>query len=1227
MASTYTLNNGIELIGTGEQSGTWGDTTNTNLELIDTALDGQISLTLSSAGSSGSPNALPVSDGASSNGRNRLISYVDSGDLGATAYVQLTPNDAEKIIYIRNALSGSRSIIVFQGTYNASNDYEIPAGTTAVVYFNGGGTGAVAANVFNNAYFDGLRLGSVSVTAILDEDNMASNSATALSTQQSIKAYVDSQVGTVDTLAEILANGNTTGGTDIAVSANDDITFADSSKAIFGAGSDLQIYHDGSDSYISDTGTGGLIVRASDSIKLQSSGAEFYFQGIKDGAVKLYYDNAEKLITTSTGISVAGNIANASGDFAIDVAGDIELNADGSTIVLKDNTLARFTFNLDSTPSLQVGGTSLEIETTTDNADILFKGSDGGSAITALTLDMSAAGAATFNAGATFASNVAITTADNSDTLTLVSTDADANGGPILVFDRASGSPANNDLIGQIEFQARNNAAQDVDYAGIDSYILDVTDGSEDGELTITTMVAGTTRNRLDFTNTQTIVNESGIDVDFRVESDSSTHMLFVDAGKNGIGLGTGSIFDHQQGTGIDINYDGTIWAGNTYWAGGLKTGTTFYTTTAGDKFKHSNRQAVQHYINSQGGSHHFYSSTGGTAGDVISWQEIAEFDRDEAVFNNGGVDQDFRVESDTDTHALFVDASSNTIGLGLSNPSSSYKLNINGNLRLTGTAGTVRLEAGDTSLGADQLVGRVEMYANDTSTGGTGVAGYIEVKSDDQYGVNSYMALGTRVSDGSGNPTERLKITKFGGLITTPIANGDTIFNENGVDADFRVESDSSTHMLFVDAGNNYVGIGSATNYSAKLTVQGNKALTAGIPNYQLSVVDDTAMAAGTGGAINFWGKYTTSGSKAEGASIEAYKANATSGDYQYGILLKSRTQGGSMDDRLYMDQTKTVFNETGANTDFRIESDSNANMLFVDAGSDAVAIGTNSTTHGDLTVFDTGTTGGQLYLSDTTLGVNYGGFIRGKGVTGSGGYLYMGTVDANTQVVGYSMAPFAQGHTFYTRSGSLGDTDARVNINTTDLVVNNPGNDYDFRVASDSNSAALFVEASSGTVCFGKSSSAVGTSGGAVSGNSMTLTIGTGNTYHLYDGSNYKFYVNANGGIYNYSGNDVNLSDQREKKNIEALGSQWDALKQWDLKKFHYNSDDDSDAKKLGVIAQDVQVNHPDLISDFQTNENETRLAVKEQQMMWMAIKALQEAQEKIETLEDRITALENA
>jgi len=65
---------------------------------------------------------------------------------------------------------------------------------------------------------------STTITGILDEDNMASNSAAKLATQQSIKAYVDSQVGTADTLTEVLGNGNSTGGTNIVVTSGDSIT-------------------------------------------------------------------------------------------------------------------------------------------------------------------------------------------------------------------------------------------------------------------------------------------------------------------------------------------------------------------------------------------------------------------------------------------------------------------------------------------------------------------------------------------------------------------------------------------------------------------------------------------------------------------------------------------------------------------------------------------------------------------------------------------------------------------------------------------------------------------------------------------------------------------------------------------------------------------------------------------------------------------------------------------
>ena len=88
----------------------------------------------------------------------------------------------------------------------------------------------------------------VTSTATVTDDD-----ATTLTT----KGYVDSQFNTADTLPEVLTRGNTTGGSDIAVSANDDITFTDSSEAIFGTEADLKIYHNGTNAKIVNS-TGDL---------------------------------------------------------------------------------------------------------------------------------------------------------------------------------------------------------------------------------------------------------------------------------------------------------------------------------------------------------------------------------------------------------------------------------------------------------------------------------------------------------------------------------------------------------------------------------------------------------------------------------------------------------------------------------------------------------------------------------------------------------------------------------------------------------------------------------------------------------------------------------------------------------------------------------------------------------------------------------------------------------
>ena len=89
--------------------------------------------------------------------------------------------------------------------------------------------------------------------------------------------------------------------------------------------------------------------------------------------------------------------------------------------------------------------------------------------------------------------------------------------------------------------------------------------------------------------------------------------------------------------------------------------------------------------------------------------------------------------------------------------------------------------------------------------------------------------------------------------------------------------------------------------------------------------------------------------------------------------------------------------------------------------------------------------------------------------------------------------------------------------------------------------------------------------------------------------------------------------------------MDSTWSDLKQWPLRQFHFNSQDDSEDKNYGVIAQQIEPITPQVLSTFDVNPETTRKGVKEMKMMWMAIKALQEAQDRIETLEAKVAALE--
>ena len=144
-------------------------------------------------------------------------------------------------------------------------------------------------------------------------------------------------------------------------------------------------------------------------------------------------------------------------------------------------------------------------------------------------------------AGATINDGTTISTADNTTQLTLTSTDADASVGPALDLYRNSGSPADSDLIGDVRFQGENDAGETITYANIAGLIGDASDGTEDGILRIQQINAGSAINRISVNTSETVINDSSKDLDFRVESDNNTHALFIDSGNDKIGMFTDS--------------------------------------------------------------------------------------------------------------------------------------------------------------------------------------------------------------------------------------------------------------------------------------------------------------------------------------------------------------------------------------------------------------------------------------------------------------------------------------------------------------------------------------------------------------------------------------------------------------------------------------------------------------------------------------------------------------
>ena len=267
--ATYVNDLRLKEIATGDEAGTWGTSTNTNLELIGEAFSfGTEAITTNA-----DTHTTTIADGSTDPGRSLYLKY--TGTLDSACTITIAPNTVSKLWFIENATTGSQNIIISQGS---GANITIPAGDTKVIYSDGAGSGAAMVDAF----------ASLNVVDLKVEDDL--------------------------TVTDAATVGGTLGVTGVV------------------------------------TANAGVVV---DTMTLDAA------------------------------------TLTATGDFTIDSAGDINLDADGADINLKDGGTAMGRLGLENG--------DLNIASSQQDYDIKFKGNDGGSEITALTLDMSEAGAATFN--------------------------------------------------------------------------------------------------------------------------------------------------------------------------------------------------------------------------------------------------------------------------------------------------------------------------------------------------------------------------------------------------------------------------------------------------------------------------------------------------------------------------------------------------------------------------------------------------------------------------------------------------------------------------------------------------------------------------------------------------------------------------------------------------------------------------------------------------------------
>jgi len=243
---------------------------------------------------------------------------------GISANVTTVAGDTANIGTIATNLNGTDTIGTVAGSISNVNSVGGAISDVTTVASN-----LTDVQSFANTY----RIGTTDPTTSLDTGDLFFNTSSGV-----LKVYTGSawEAGVTAGSGFLPLTGGTLTG---------DLSFGDNDKAIFGAGSDLQIYHDGSNSYIRESGVGNLLVQAQN-LELQSVSGEKFIRAVDNAEVNLYFNESAhpdpKLKTTVSGVDITGTLTSdgltvdggaiSAGDFTGTAAGGIRISGNGTTL-------------------------------------------------------------------------------------------------------------------------------------------------------------------------------------------------------------------------------------------------------------------------------------------------------------------------------------------------------------------------------------------------------------------------------------------------------------------------------------------------------------------------------------------------------------------------------------------------------------------------------------------------------------------------------------------------------------------------------------------------------------------------------------------------------------------------------------------------------------------------------------------------------------------------------